>query len=137
MTILNDGMLVVATGYWRSEQARRGYPYLTWNAGALRVLAPEACADLIDRLPPAGTPLLYLQYGLPGFPGHPALLWDDNPRRPFYVVVDRRQVDRCLPLEDHGREVPVIWYMPDPWRGGEAVREVRREKARVLVKHEH
>jgi hypothetical protein len=66
----------------------------------------------------------------------PALVWNDDPARPFRIAVSRHQVDRKLLPEDAGREVPLIWYVPDPARGPEAVQEARRERVRLVVAEE-
>jgi|GEM_PF-1912442 len=137
MEIRNADQEVRATTYWGTEHARRGYLYLSFNGGALRVLVPEPAAGVLAQLPPEGTPCEYLQEGLPEEPGMPALVWDDDPARPFRIAVSRHQVDRRLPPEDGGREVPLIWYVPDPARGLEAVREVRRERVRLVVGEGH
>jgi hypothetical protein len=63
----------------------------------------------------------------------PALVWNDDPAQPFRIAVSRHQVDRRLPPEGGGREVPLIWYVSDPGKGPEAVREVRRERVRLVV----
>jgi len=133
LQIQNAGPEVLATTYWRTEHARRGYLCLSFNGGALRVLVPEPAAGVLAQLPPEGTPCEYLQEGPPEEPGMPALVWNDDPARPFRIAVSRHQVDRRLPPEDGGREVPLIWYVPDPERGPEAVREARRERVRLVV----
>lgn len=135
--ISNSGQEIFLTSYWSTDHARTGHMYWSWNAGALRVLLPVSSMRYLEMLPPLGTPCAYLQYGVPEFPGCPTLLWEDDPLRPFYVVVSRSQVNRVLPASDHGKEATLIWYGPDPSGGAEAVRELRRETVRVLVCRGH
>ncbi|KXL10450.1 hypothetical protein AXH19_08415 [Escherichia coli] len=40
--IENEGQAVAGTDYWQSVQAQAGYVYLSWNAGAARLLVPDA-----------------------------------------------------------------------------------------------
>jgi hypothetical protein len=86
LQIQNAGPEVLATTYWRTEHARRGYLYLSFNGGALRVLVPEPAAGVLAQLPPEGTPCEYLQEGLPEEPGMPALVWTDDPAQPFRIA---------------------------------------------------
>lgn len=41
ITISNDGQKIVSTNYWDTEHAKRGFLYLSWNAGAGRLLLPD------------------------------------------------------------------------------------------------
>src|ERR1700744_5802447 len=41
ITIANDGQNLITTNYWDSEYAKMGLIYLTWNAGAARLLLPD------------------------------------------------------------------------------------------------
>ena len=66
LQIQNAGPEVLATTYWRTEHARRGYLHLSFNGGALRVVVPEPAAGVLAQLPPEATPCEYLQEGLPG-----------------------------------------------------------------------
>jgi hypothetical protein len=52
LQIQNAGPEILATTYWQTEHARRGYLYLSFNGGALRVLVPEP----IGRRPGAAAP---------------------------------------------------------------------------------
>jgi len=113
--ISNRGQEIASTDYWQTEHARRGYLYLSFNAGALRVLVPEPAVGSLQDLPPAGTPCEYLQEGLPGEPRMPALLWNDDPAQPYRIAVSSYQVDRrvreaeddeFLVLSGHGH----TWY---------------------------
>ena len=54
--ITNRAEEVISTTYWQTGHARRGYLYLSFDAGALRVLAPEAALGVLGQLPPEGTP---------------------------------------------------------------------------------
>ncbi len=47
--IENEGQAVAGTDYWQSVQAQAGYVYLSWNAGAARLLVPDAAKHLLRR----------------------------------------------------------------------------------------
>lgn len=40
LKIENRGQVIASTDYWNSEHAVAGYCYLSWNAGAARLLVP-------------------------------------------------------------------------------------------------
>lgn len=48
--IENQGQIVKQTNYWDSEQARAGYCYLSWNAGAGRVLVPDPAKSWLREM---------------------------------------------------------------------------------------
>jgi hypothetical protein len=121
ITISNDGQAVVATNYWSTPPAVRGLLYLTINAGALRLLVPDA--TVLREVPPPGTPCIYEQGSTTC-----RLLWLDDPARPYAILISVHQVDRRLPPEDRGRHVPLIWYAP---ADGEAVQVLREEQVQI------
>ena len=41
ITITNQGQRITSTNYWDSDNARAGYLYLSWNAGAARLMVPD------------------------------------------------------------------------------------------------
>lgn len=48
--IENEGQAVARTDYWQSVQAQAGYVYLSWNAGAARLLVPDAAKHLLREM---------------------------------------------------------------------------------------
>ena len=48
--IENEGQAVAGTDYWQSVQAQAGYVYLSWNAGAARLLVPDAAKHLLREM---------------------------------------------------------------------------------------
>lgn len=42
LTIGNRGQAILATNYWGSDHAARGLFFLSWNAGAGRLLVPDS-----------------------------------------------------------------------------------------------
>lgn len=48
--IENEGQAVARTDYWQSVQAQAGYVYLSWNAGAARLLVPDVAKHLLREM---------------------------------------------------------------------------------------
>ncbi|EHV4930117.1 hypothetical protein K0P21_004677 [Escherichia coli] len=48
--IENEGQAVARTDYWQSVQAQARYVYLSWNAGAARLLVPDAAKHLLREM---------------------------------------------------------------------------------------
>ena len=42
ITIENRGQAILTTDYWYTPHAHAGYLYLSWNAGAGRLLIPDS-----------------------------------------------------------------------------------------------
>ncbi len=78
-------------------------------------------------MPPPGTPCRYLQDTTSG---RVTVVYLDDPRNPYVVDLDIRQVDLRLPPEDSGRTVRLLWYGQ---RGEHGVRLLREEQATVEV----
>ena len=48
--IENEGQAVARTDYRQAVQAQAGYVYLSWNAGAARLLVPDAAKHLLREM---------------------------------------------------------------------------------------
>ena len=48
--IHNQGQAIRSTSYWDSEQAKAGYVYLSWNAGAGRLLIPDRLKPILREM---------------------------------------------------------------------------------------
>lgn len=78
LTIRNQGQAIAETNYWDSEHAQAGALYLSWNAGAARLLVPDSEKSLIRELKGAREVIVsrgpWTQYG-----GRDALelLWEE------------------------------------------------------------
>ncbi len=49
-SVVNEGQAIKHTDYWQSEQARSGYLFLSWDAGAARLLVPDASEALLKEI---------------------------------------------------------------------------------------
>lgn len=125
VTVTNDGQRVLSTNYWSTPHAARGLLWLSWNAGALRVLIPPAAEHLLQELPPPGTPVTYHQRQATR-----TLLYEDDPEQPYAVEVDARQCDRTLPPSDDGKVASLLWYGQE---GEQGVRLLREERLTIRI----
>ncbi|MBW7903130.1 MAG: hypothetical protein H3C26_16755 [Rhodocyclaceae bacterium] len=119
LTIKNAGQRIVETNYWDSEHARRGYCYLSWNAGAARLLLPDALKGELREM--NGAHCVIVSRG----PWHEQggrealeLLFEDGSDNPYCLHLVAEQTDRLLPEDNQGGGfVITVWT-----RGGEKLR---------------
>lgn len=80
-TIANNRQLVMSTSFWDSEHARQGSFFLSGNAGAWRLLVPDA---LLDILPECAT-AKWVEFHKVQLGQHPGwrLVFDDRSEAPF------------------------------------------------------
>ncbi len=115
LVIENDGSEIVKTNFWQTEQGRRGYFFLSLNAGAFRLLVPRQHeGDLGDW---KGADQIVISRGpwvIEGQKESFEILFDDNTDSPYSIHLGAGQFDR-LPLpEDEGREfVFSVWFCGD------------------------
>lgn len=133
------GQDIVATTYWSPPKARAGCMYLSFEAGAVRVLVPDAPRNLLGELPPVGTPITLQLAQWQGQNMWRVSLFDGS-RDPYVLDIDRGEADHSFMAAYAGRTVPLIWYLPGMGasesvldREGEAVVEVRRETVKLLA----
>jgi hypothetical protein len=101
--IKNAGQRIVDTNYWITEQAISGYCFLSWNAGAGRLLVPNSQKTLLREMKNAKYIIVsrgpWTDQG-----GRDAieLLWEDNSDSPFAIHLVSEQCDRLIPETDQG-----------------------------------
>lgn len=93
--IENEGQAVAGTDYWQSVQAQAGYVYLSWNAGAARLLVPDAAKHLLREM--RGAEYVIISKG--ALHGRDALelVFEDGSDAPFVIHMLSEQCDRLLP----------------------------------------
>lgn len=112
----NAGQRLVRTNYWTSEHAARGLFYLTWNAGAGRLLVPDAQKSMLREMRSAEMVIVssgpWIEHG-----DRPALelLFEDESDSPFCLHLVAEQTDRMLPDTDQGGGFVITAWT----RGGE------------------
>jgi len=119
ITINNRGQAIISTNYWDTDHARSGYFYLSWNAGAARLLVPDSQKPVLREM--RGAKEVIVSRG--PWPEKDVLeaiemLWEDGSDEPFHINLIAERCDRLLPETDQGGNFAVIAYT----RGGEKAR---------------
>lgn len=100
---INDKQAIVKTNYWDSEYASLGKIYLSWNAGAGRLLIPDVLEQSISEL--RGAKYVVISRGpWPETGKQDALeiMFEDGSDSPFCFHIGSEQGDRLLPITDQG-----------------------------------
>lgn len=103
LSIVNNGQTVASTNYWTSKHACAGLFYLSWNAGAGRLLVPASQERQLAEM--AGAQSVIVSAGPWVDQGGRAaveLLWEDGSDAPFCLHLVAEQTDRWLPDGDQG-----------------------------------
>jgi hypothetical protein len=119
LTINNNGQAITSTNFWESETAKAGYCFLSWNAGAARLLLPDALLPAVREMKSAQYVIIskgpWHEQG-----GRDALevLFEDGSNSPYCVHLTMEQTDRSLPEDNQGGGLVVtVWT-----RSGEELR---------------
>jgi len=115
----NKGQAIASTNYFDSEHASRGFFYLSWNAGAGRLLVPDSQKRTVMEMRSAKYVIVssgpWIEQG--GVSAH-ELLFEDNSETPFVIIIPSSQCDRLLPATDEGARFYIsVWT-----RGGQQLR---------------
>lgn len=119
LTIENQGQAIANTNYWDSDHARAGYCYLSWNAGAGRLLLPDGLKVMLPEM--RGAKYVIVSRGPwreQGGREALELLFEDGGDTPFCIHLVAEQCDRMIPETDQGGGfVIAVWS-----RGGMKLR---------------
>ena len=116
ITISNRGQAILSTNYWDSDHAAWGLFFLSWNAGAARLLVPDGQRSALRDMQGAREVLVsrgpWTDQG-----GRDALelLWEDGSDAPFCIHLLADQTDRMIPETDQGGGLVVTAWT----RGGQ------------------
>jgi hypothetical protein len=114
LTIRNDGQEIVETSYWDSAQCKSGYCYLSWNAGAGRLLLPDALAAALTDMRAASCVIVSRgRWREQGNRDALELLFEDGTDSPYCVHLVAEQTDRLLPDTDQGGGFVIIVWTRD------------------------
>lgn len=106
--IVNNGKDLLGTNYWDTPQAQKGFFYLSWNAGAARLLVPNSVENQINEMKTAR----YVVISRGKWNGRDALelMFEDGSDSPYCLHLLTEQCDRLLPKTDQGSGFSVdIW----------------------------
>ena len=107
----NRGQAIASTNYWDSEHAKGGFCYLSWNAGAARLLIPDSQKLLLHDMRSADYVIISRgPWTEKGKRDALELLFEDNSERPFCLHMTSEQTDRLLPESEQGSGfVLTVW----------------------------
>lgn len=116
IAIVNSGKEITETNYWDTEFAKRGFFYLSWNAGALRLLVPENQEDQVQEM--LTGKICIVSRGMldtnkwsgrsRGKIDSLELMFDDGSNNPFALHVEMQMSDRAI-VDDGKDFVVAIW----------------------------
>lgn len=101
--IINKGQRVIETNYWDSDYAQRGFYFLSWNAGAARLLVPDSEKKALHDMRSADYVVIsrgpWTERG-----GRDAieLLFEDGSDAPFVIHLGAEQCDRLISDDEQG-----------------------------------
>ncbi len=106
LIITNNGAEIASTNYWLSEHAEKGLCYLSWNAGAGRLLLPDKASTILTDVNSADH--VVITRGILRGKDSYEIMFDDGSDEPFALFIDVQQSDR-LPSEDRFSFTFTIW----------------------------
>lgn len=111
LTIDNQGQKIVSTNFWDSEMAKRGYFYLSWNAGAARLLVPDTQGRSVRDMKSGKYVIVSRdRWAEAECDDALELLFEDGSDSPFCIHLVKEQTDRLIPEEDQGSGFwVVVW----------------------------
>lgn len=109
--IKNQGQSIVSTNYWNSDHAKAGYCFLSWNAGAARLLVPDRIESEIQEMRSARFVIVSRGPWIEnGSRDALELLFEDGSDNPYCLHMVAEQTDRLLPEDNQGGSFFVtIW----------------------------
>lgn len=109
LKIINAGPELASTNYWDSEYADAGLFYLSWNAGAGRLLVPDSRLAELQEMQTAQ--VVIVSRG--PWPERKKaegieLLFEDNSDSPYCLHLSIEQTDRLLPDLNQGGGFEIV-----------------------------
>lgn len=101
LTIANRGQTITSTNYFDSSAAADGLFFLSWNAGAGRLLVPDSQRHILKETKSAKYVIVsngpWIEMGaIPAY----ELLFEDHSDAPFVLYLPHTSSDRSLPASD-------------------------------------
>lgn len=110
----NRGQEISSTNYFDSSQASAGLLYLSWNAGAGRLLVPDNQKSWIREMKTGKYVIVSVGPWIET-PGTQVieLLFEDKSPAPFSITIAESQSDRSISISNKNSEFPLIVYTRD------------------------
>ena len=111
LVIQNKGQAIASTNYWDSPQAKEGFFFLSWNAGAARLLVPDSQKAQIREMRSARYVIISrgpcnMEDGGEGL----ELLFEDHSDSPYCIQMMAEQSDRLIQEQDQGGDLCLsVW----------------------------
>lgn len=130
ITITNNGPALTSTNYWTLEHARRGYLYLSTNAGCFRLLVPAQHAAMVDEMRAAEHIVVSFLRRRHWQDRAPVVEWlaEDGSDEPWSCHLSAGQIDRIPTVRDELPTWEVRVYTPGE---GDGVIERRKLPAHL------
>lgn len=102
----NNGKEIISTNYFESDYAKDGLFFLSWNAGALRILVPDEYLRDIAEMKTGK--IVVVSRGI--YKGKDALeiMFDDYTDNPYAIFIDIQQTDRLI-IDDGQQFIVSAW----------------------------
>lgn len=102
--IENKGQAILSTTYWDSPLAGAGMVFLSWNAGAARILIPDSQKAFVREMRSAKEVIVSRgQWTTEQGPRDALeLLFEDGTEAPFAIHIVAEQTDRMIPEHQQG-----------------------------------
>jgi hypothetical protein len=119
LEIHNKGQAIASTNYWESDYNAAGYCYLSWNAGAARLLLADSLKGALREMRSAKYVIVSRgKWREQGDREALELLFEDESDSPYCLHLSMEQTDRQLPeINQGGGFFVTVWT-----RGGEKLR---------------
>ncbi|MDR1496979.1 MAG: hypothetical protein LBS59_01000 [Puniceicoccales bacterium] len=115
LKIENAGAEIVSSNFWGSEYSRKGYYYLSVNAGAFRLLVPQSQhAELEEMRRGARYVVVSMLPKKQWEPRKFCVQWvvEDGGEEPYAIQMSEPQIDRICTPEDIGKQwIASIWNL--------------------------
>lgn len=98
----NDGTQIAHTNYWTSDLAKAGYAFLSYNAGAARLLLPPALAPAVEEMKLAREVILSVGHWPAKQADGVEVMFEDDSDSPWALHMSLEQCDRRLPEDNQG-----------------------------------
>ncbi|GAB1149852.1 hypothetical protein [Shewanella algae] len=100
ISIINNGQAVASTDFWDCDHAKKGFFFLSWNAGAARLLIPDAQTAAISDMTAARE--VIISRGRLADLDALELLFEDDSDSPYAINLLASMADRVIPSADQG-----------------------------------
>lgn len=128
--IKNNGPKIEQTNYWDTESAKAGYLYLSWNAGAARLLVPDPLKPQIEEMKTAKD-IIISRGPWPDQGNRDSLeiLFEDGSSSPFVLHMGTENTDRLLSGDSRQEGFDVYIYTRE---GEQFTRPGKYRKVRAI-----